>query len=118
MRVKSRDGEEKRIALTSGHIAIIGAEWRELPENLKNHAYAAGCVVEDEGDLKAVVDPVITIEKVKQAIKEMIESDEPGMFTKSGHPDRRVLNNKCEIVVPAKMLDTAWAQVQEEAQGE
>ena len=117
MRAKSRDGKEKRIALTDGTIAVIGADWRDLPDNLEDHAYAVGCVIEDAKD-DVPVSEVVTFEKVKQAIKEMIESDEHGMFTKSGLPDKRTLNNKCGAVVPAEMFDAAWAEVQAEAQGE
>ncbi len=37
-----------RLASTDGHIIIIGAEAREVPENLVAEARAAGCISDNE----------------------------------------------------------------------
>jgi hypothetical protein len=37
------------------------------------------------------------------------------MFTKSGLPDRRHLNNKIGAVVPSEIFDAAWSEIQAEA---
>jgi len=118
MRFKSRDGEEKRIALLNGQIAIVGKEWKELPDSMAAEAYAAGCISEgDIRDFSETGDVNLLSEKtkVKEAIKEMMASSDPTMFTKAGLPDRRILNNKVGFVVSTEVFDGAWGELQAEA---
>lgn len=41
---KSKSGEKIRIASTSGHVVIVGKEFRPLPEYLQKQALAEGCI--------------------------------------------------------------------------
>lgn len=55
---KSTDNKIHRLASTSGHVAFIGPDYREIPKELEKQALAKGCVspkmkehlkTEDEG---------------------------------------------------------------------
>ena len=46
-RFKSTTGKDVRVALTSGHVAIIGTQWVELHPRFFSLAYANGCISED-----------------------------------------------------------------------
>jgi hypothetical protein len=53
MKFKSPNKTPIRVASTHGHIAIVGPEWKELPEVLHGEAIARGCVCDQE-----IVQPV------------------------------------------------------------
>ena len=118
MKFKSKDGQDKRVVTTDGHLAVIGTEWRELPEHLHSLAYAAGCISEDMAGKTTPTVPagVITVESVREAIKAMLTRNEPSDFTKAGLPDRAALNKFCNGKVPNEVFETAWAQLSKESE--
>jgi len=44
---KSLDNIERRIALLSGHVYLIGPDWQNIPEFAWKDCYAAGCMSDD-----------------------------------------------------------------------
>lgn len=136
MRFRTRHGEI-RVAAQPGYVQTVTEEWAELHERFHKEAYAAGCISEDmleilstataqvgatataalksEGDQEKVLQgDSARLEKVKAAIKKMLDSDEPKNFTSAGLPDLRVLRAVADFEVSGDERDEAWKQVQEE----
>jgi hypothetical protein len=115
MQFRSRDGGIKRVTLEDGRVALIGPEWREIPEGMENAAYAAGCLSDETlADIKPVP-AALTVETVKQAMKAIIEGNDPAYFAKDGTINRSVLNARVGAVVDKGMAKQAWAELQAEA---
>lgn len=118
MEFRSRDGQDKHIRTTDGgHCAIVGAEWRPLPnvKALHDAAYAQGCVSRDAPDDpegNTAPDPV---RLATNGIKALLERNQKGDFTGQGLPDLNALSKVCAFKVTKEILDAAWLAVQAEA---
>lgn len=125
MKFRSRDEETKRVTDPAGHVALVGTEWRELPEILHARALECGCINSDQakafgfGTVKANVakpEETVTLEEVKNAMKEMLTSNTGDNFTASGMPNKNVLNKMCGGRVSVELYDTAFAELQAESE--
>lgn len=124
MKFRSRDEKVRRITDPSGHVALVGHDWRELPEFLHNAALEAGCISSDQAKtfgvsaarVPARFDENITLEMVKNAMKEMLSSNDDANFTTSGMPSKAVLNKMCGGRVAAELYDQAFAELQQESE--
>jgi len=115
MKFRTRTGTA-RIALLDGRIAIITETWEELPDDMAPAAYSLGCISEDMANIPGPDDDNgLTVESVKEVIVTMIENGEEGYFTKSGMPDKTVLNKLCGCKVEQSMFEQAWKEMQEES---
>lgn len=125
MKFRSRDENVRRITDPSGHVAIVGPVWRELPEFLHNVALAAGCISSDQAktfgvqaakNSAAKSDVVLSLEEVKNAMKEILSSNDEANFTTSGLPNKAALNKLCGGRVAAELYDQAFAELQKESE--
>lgn len=83
-----------RLALTSGHVAKVGPEWKTLDPMFHAAALNARCEV-DQGVIPAIADvpppppsaqAVVSTDEfsvIRRALETMIERDEEGDFTKN-----------------------------------
>ena len=88
------------VALLSGHCAVIGSEWRELPPMLHRKALEEGCITDN-------MDPATAAMKTEAAtpapgnheilvgiIKDMMANPKQGEFTAADLPNMKVLVKK------------------------
>lgn len=101
MEFRSHLGEPVRLALDSGHITIVGAEWRELPEIFHRAATLAGCQRRDQAPPPDEIKRPAGSEVVdhdtayRAAIKTMLERNEDGDFTAASLPNINVVSKLC-----------------------
>lgn len=90
-----------RIALTSGHVAIIGSEWCELPLMFHKLAIAQGAEFNKEsGKLEkepapdnSHSPPVTHDQVIRTAIERMIGREEDGDFTADNNPNTNIVSD-------------------------
>ena len=139
MKFRSRDGEMKRLALLDGRVWLIGTEWKEIPDDVHQDAYAIGCVSEDmvrsAQDMTlppaapVAVDPApVAVDPAPVApapvapvadrnvavlahMREMVASGATGTMTAKGLPNKKFLFEKCGFTPSTKEFDKAWAVI-------
>lgn len=88
------------VALLSGHCAVIGSEWRELPPNLHRKALEEGCITDnmDKATLAAKTEAAKPApsnhEILIRVIKDMMANPKEGDFTAADLPNMKVLVKK------------------------
>jgi hypothetical protein len=125
--IKFRSPTDKplHVAITSGHAATIGPQWRELPKILHKAAIAEGAITSNmtqeaidaavEGASGALDQDVA----VKNALVAMLEEqDEPDNFTDNGIPNIDVLSTRCGFNVERAQMLRVWKTLQEESGSE
>lgn len=120
---KSTTGEPVRIALTTGHVAVVDdEEWTPLPKRMWSHAYGLGCESSDMSDsIETTRTDSLDVRKerimlaidgmVKAGERDELQKDE--LFTKSGAPDANVLQQKTGISIKAPERDLLWEEYPE-----
>jgi len=96
-----------RVPLLSGHVALIGNEWRELPEIFHVEAVRRGAEREDRADIPypqavqvqagpdAMSQTVGEDAHYRQAITAMLIRSVDGDFTGDGLPNTNVVSKLC-----------------------
>lgn len=115
-----------RLALTSGHVAIVGADWMELPTMFHAAALAARCEV-DQSVIPAATDvvpepsatAVVNTDEesvIRRALVTMIERDSTSDdFTNAGLPNLKVLRREAGIEVDKEMAYRIFNDLKSEA---
>ncbi len=121
---KSVDGSVKRIALLSGHVFIIGNEWKTVPSHAESACFAAGCVSEEvaKGVKGSLEDPLklhaakgeLTKLKLKGYLKTEWKIREEKSFTTLGEPKYAVFAKLMKENFTATMLKACWKEVRVE----
>lgn len=97
MKFRSLQGDIRLTSIQGGHTAIVGEDWRELPEHLHRDALAAGCEC-DQGKFKAAAPqlkssdealsrPTSHDDVIRTALMTMLERNAKGDFTQDGNPN-------------------------------
>jgi len=95
MKFKSPTDLPIRIASTSGHVALIGPEWQEIPTSLHHEAILSGCETDQKfktqesnqgGNTDKSENDLIT-----DALVKMLERDQEDDFTNSGMPNMNIV---------------------------
>jgi len=118
---KSADDTEKRIALTSGHVYLIGREWIKIPEFAWSDCYAAGCHSEDMFTSKMIPEVVAntmgTVAQRKNTIRGIlerwIEENDQSKFNKAGNPNTVQLQKEIPFKVTKAETMEVWYKLQE-----
>lgn len=117
---KSRTGEPVRLALLSGHTAIVTGEWISLAEYFYESAYAAGCISEDmvvntelresidTGVLEKLQEKADLKSRVRVALEKAVEDNDLKAFNKSGNPTAVFLKRALGETVPNHIKDEVW----------
>lgn len=107
----SPSGAQIRIALTSGHITIIGKEWTEVHKRFWPQALAKGCISEDMYDQVKNLDKpdkvVPDVTKVIDAIDIIVKEGDVEKFD-GDKPNAVVLSAMVGFEVNEEMLNNAW----------
>ena len=117
------DKQEVRVATTAGHIALVGRDWRELPDVLHEHAIKAGCEVDKTlvvatpvapAASGAAVDQRTDTQKIKDAIRDLQKKGDKEDFTNDGVPKIYSVSNAAGFRVDKEDLLKVWAELQAE----
>lgn len=125
-RFRSRNGEDIRVALTNGHVAVITSEWSPVIPLLWEAAYASGCVSEDmevhkeldrvkESGMLDEVEKLAALKgKVKDAIVTAIKDNNIKAFTKNNGPTAKYLTEAVGEKIPTHIKNAVWEEVLDE----
>jgi hypothetical protein len=101
MKFRSPTDEKVYVAMTNGHAAVVGPEFRELPEILHRKALEEGCITDnmDEATIKSRTEgaaPSKTNHEILiDAIEEMSKNPQDGEFVPStGLPNLKKLSKR------------------------
>lgn len=100
MKFKSPTDQPVYIALLSGHSAVIGEDWRDLPLFMHREALAAGCITDnmDAETIAAKVDDAAPNDSdhdiLVRTIKAMMDNPADGDFTNADLPNLKHLSAK------------------------
>lgn len=126
-RFKSTTGEEVRIALTNGHVFLVGNEWKDLPEFAYSAAYSQCCVSEDmitgQGNIAVTTEVMAKMDNIalaKQSIKDVLtvamETGDGSMFNKNnGTPKVSAVSSAMGSTANAQLVKEVWYIMLEEA---
>lgn len=118
---RSLSGEAVQVALTNGHVTVVGSEWKPLPEHFHREAYARGCISEDMiNDIKGPpkgapgktnLTPEERAEKIQSVIRQMVSENVPEKFTTTGLPRAEAVNEACGFATTAEERTAAFDAV-------
>lgn len=127
MKFRSPDGKDKRVALLTGHTAIIGSEWRELEPQFHSGAYAAGCISENmiQNTVLESVDPKVSKSLTEKAdklanalmiLRGWIADNDMSRFNSDGKPKTVELSKELGYRIYNYDRDYYWEKYLEETQ--
>ena len=98
------------VGLTSGHMAVVNEEGTELHKMFHAEAIAQGCRLtkDDEEQQDETFDRA---GRIRDAIEDMLDSNDETAFTANGLPKTDVLSKICGFNVTSSERDAAWAEV-------
>jgi len=112
---RSIDGSDKRLALSSGQITLVGAEWKELPDMFRNEALANGCLDEDMAKGIAAPTQVNRPEKIREILTAMVEDDNDGDFNADGSPNMHKVKELCGFAATKEEVSGVWTAMMADA---
>lgn len=124
-RFKSTSGNQVRIALLSGHVALVETTWTELHQRFWTDAYSQGCISEDmvKNTSTSDVDPKvlntlnnIALQKseISDAIRKLVRDNVLESFDTNGKPKATKLTSMVGFRVTNSLRDEVWYKVQQE----
>lgn len=109
----NREDCPKRIAGLSGHVALVGSTWQELPKALWEDAKEIpGIDIKESANEKVVVENDNISAKVYEALKD--EEVRSKVITKAGKVSTIAMRDEVGITAPKHILDAQWSKVKEE----
>lgn len=124
---KSFTGTTIRVAMTTGHVFLIGCDdWVSIPQFAWQASYSEGATSEDTVQAAAMSDDVLQIVKIKtnvedrklqakEIIKGWVEENNLEMFRKNdGKPKSNEIGKILKCQFPNGLRDEIWYQLQEE----
>lgn len=123
--MKFRHHAGVRLALLSGHIAVVGKEWRPLHARFHQEALSKGCqcdqtIIPDRPEINVqsssdAVSPLDEKVAIRKAIITMAGRKEEGDFTSAGNPNLNALAKLTGFRVDKESMSEVWKELQDEA---
>lgn len=123
--MKFRHNKPTRLALLSGHVAVVDQEWRTLDERFHQAALNAGCqcdqtVIPDRPEIAGTRSseadtPLDEKVAIRKAIITMAGRKEEGDFTSAGNPNLNALAKLTGFRVDKESMLEVWKELQDEA---
>jgi len=122
---RSISGKDVQVALLSGHVAMVGVEWRPLPALFHQEAYARGCISDDMlsgikgpdsmsgGSGNTALSDEERKQKIESVIKSLVDANNPESFTSTGLPRADVVNKECGFTTTAEERNAAFDAIME-----
>ena len=124
---RSPDGDDIRVETNTGHITIVGADWRPLPAIYHNAALAAGCECDTATLKRNKVKPAASPEaekdldeagKIKRALQAMLGRDVEGDFKSNGDPNLNTVSQLAGFKVKRADVQPIFQELVDEADEE
>lgn len=124
---RSPDGDDIRVETNTGHITIVGADWRELPAIYHNAAIAAGCECDASTLKRNKVKPEASSEaqkdldeagKIKRALQTMLGREVEGDFKSNGDPNLNIVSQLAGFKVKRADVQPVYQELLDEADEE
>lgn len=122
MYFRSHTGQPIRLALLSGHVTIVGPEWRELSQIFHQAAFQAGCERSDQppppaqlkrDDGRSMGDHDAAY---RAALVTMLSRNEEGDFTRDSLPNTNTVSGLCGFSARKEDVLRVFREMKEEAQ--
>lgn len=122
--MKFRHADGVRIALNSGHVTLVGPDWRELDPIFHRAAMAQGCecdqsTIRTQDQIPQTGDGAIVnfdeAGKIREALIRMIERNAEDDFTGSGSPNLKTLARETGFRIDKELALCVWHQLEQEA---
>lgn len=125
-KMRSTSGLDVRVALTSGHVIIIGDEWQDVDQKFHSAAYSLGCVSDDmevskevkEAKESGVLDNLTLNAEVKSKVRTIIlkaiEDNNLKAFTKAGNPTAKFVRDEIGYTVENHIVSAVMASILED----
>lgn len=121
---KSINGEEKYVALLSGHTYRIGSAWVSVPEFAWRDCYASGCMSEDmiTGNARSVEEASVVAvlnnvayqkDQVRSVIQGWLDNNKLENFDKNNKPLAQKLSAEVGFRVHSNLRDEVWFKMVE-----
>lgn len=111
---------DTHIGLASGHTMVIphAKTGVEVPSRFRKEAIARGCIPVGMADEEEEGEGFDRNKVIKTAIKKMLESDEPSMFTRDGKPNLGKLVELCGFSIDRNEANRVFDELNREADPE
>lgn len=116
MRMRSINGKEVYVGLTTGHACRIGTEWTEVHPRFQTAAINLGCVPEyfevPEDEVAEKEEAAKTIkELIQDGIRRMQADPQDGYFTQEGMPNLKKLSVIVNFLVKRDQMVEAMSEM-------
>lgn len=125
LKFRSPADEPVHVAVLSGHAALVGPDWRELPPILHRQAIADGCITDNmpaetiAAALESATPPFSQESAIQNGIIKMLDADNPGEnFTRAGLPNLNVLSHTVGFNVDREQVQKVWAAMEQSSAAE
>lgn len=126
--MKFRHPNTVRLALTTGHVTIVGPQWRDLHTMFHREALAKGCEC-DQRTIRtsteapptasdAAVKDLDEAVAIREALIRMVERNDEDDFTAAGAPNLKALAKETGFKVDKTQALEVWHQLEAEAKGQ
>lgn len=126
MQFRSPTSAPISIVLLSGHSAVVGPEWRDLPELFHHDAVRLGCERTDQAPIPAKTQVEAGDESLgrddgsheaayRQALTTMLDRDEEGDFTADALPNTNVVSGLCGFRARKEDVLRVFREMKDEA---
>lgn len=126
--MKFRHPDGVRLALSSGHVTLVGPDWQPLQEMFHQEALTKGCECDQTTIRTRTLEPAVAgpnavtpldeRAKIRKALILMVERNGEGDFTGSGAPNINIVSKECGFRADKGLVLEEWNSMVEEAQQE
>jgi hypothetical protein len=126
---KSKDGTPIHVASTNSHVATVGGEWTEIPEQLHTMAMQLGCMCADSemielaekhkatlnaigGEKQAPPEKNSPEDKLRETLQLVVETDDKSLLTQAGIPNVEKVNKMLGFGFKREDVLRVWSEVQ------
>ncbi|HSX21512.1 MAG TPA: hypothetical protein VLE97_01905 [Gaiellaceae bacterium] len=125
-RAPPEGADEIHVRTTTGHAAVVGKEWRDLPENLHAHAIRAGCEVDRTASAKdstpkaakGAEKPLDDKTVIRGAIETLVKKGDADDFTTDGTPKVASVKAASGLNVGKDDVTAVWAEMTAELEAD
>ncbi|GKT19798.1 hypothetical protein AVHY2522_23805 [Acidovorax sp. SUPP2522] len=112
MKLCSPSSEPLHVALTSGHMCVIGPDGTDVPKIFIREALARGAVAPDETQTSSVNVQIQARQMaVSEALQAMITGQDKEDFTADGKPNLMRLKSRAGFAVTREEADAIFAEL-------
>lgn len=125
LQFRTKYNKPVRIALMSGHVTIIGKEWKPIHKRFWSEAYRHGCISEDMmfGSNMVVEEAKVSAQEnkrsiIKAAMKKILRDADPKKLKKDGKPNAIAVGKLTGFMVTTQDILSIYDEIATELNGD